>query len=174
LLSDCQAKAVVRHDNLRLIEVKALWAQVLTAQGQEPAALAVLHEAIQLAAPGGALRLFVDCGPRLIPLLKKLADERKTPDYVRSILAALGPELETTRDVGRVAAAAPHERAELLTYREIDVLTLLAERLSDKEIAAQLVLSPETVKKHTARIYEKLGVDNRRAAVAEARRLGLL
>ena len=62
----------------------------------------------------------------------------------------------------------------MLTNREIDVLILLAERLSDKEIAERLVLSPVTVKKHTQRIYRKLGVDNRRAAVAQARRLGLI
>ena len=62
----------------------------------------------------------------------------------------------------------------MLTNREIDVLILLAERLSDKEIAERLVLSPETIKKHTAHIYRKLGVDNRRAAAACARRLGLL
>jgi LuxR family maltose regulon positive regulatory protein len=61
-----------------------------------------------------------------------------------------------------------------LTNREIDVLILLAERLSDKEIAERLVLSPLTVKKHTQRIFLKLGVHNRRAAVAQARRLGLI
>jgi DNA-binding NarL/FixJ family response regulator len=50
----------------------------------------------------------------------------------------------------------------------------LAERLSDKEIAERLVLEPVTVKKHVQRIYRRLGVDNRRAAVAQARRLGLI
>ncbi len=64
--------------------------------------------------------------------------------------------------------------AELFTNRELDVLSLLALRLGDKEIAARLVLSPLTVKKHTQRLYRKLGVDNRRAAVIEARRLGLI
>jgi ATP/maltotriose-dependent transcriptional regulator MalT len=65
-------------------------------------------------------------------------------------------------------------QVELLTNREIDVITLLSQRLSDKEIAERLILSPATVKKYTQRIYRKLGVDNRRAAVAHARRLGLL
>ncbi len=63
---------------------------------------------------------------------------------------------------------------EMLTYREIDVLTLMAERLTDKEIAERLLLSPLTVKKYTQRIYRKLGVDNRRAAVAQAHRLSLI
>jgi LuxR family maltose regulon positive regulatory protein len=169
-----QAKARARNDNLKLIEAKALSALVMAAQGQEPAAVAALRDAIQLAAPGGALRLLVDCGPGLIPLLKKLDGESKTRDYVRSVLAAFGPAVEPIRGRLRANAPASLEWADLLTNREIDVLTLLAERLSDKEIAVQLVLSPTTVKKHTARIYEKLGVNNRRAAVAEARRLGLL
>ena len=64
--------------------------------------------------------------------------------------------------------------AELFTNRELDVLSLLAQRLADKEIAERLVLSPLTVKKHMQRIYRKLGVDNRRAAVAKARSLGLI
>lgn len=64
--------------------------------------------------------------------------------------------------------------AELFTNREHDVLSLLAQRLTNKEIAARLVLSPLTVKKHTLHIYRKLGVHDRRAAVAQARRLGLI
>ena len=63
---------------------------------------------------------------------------------------------------------------EVLTNREIDVLIQLAERLSDKEIAARLVLSLGTVRKHTMHIYTKLGVNKRRAAAAVARRLGLI
>ena len=68
----------------------------------------------------------------------------------------------------------PDFPVEALTNREIDVLLLLAERLTDKEIAERLVLSLGTVRKHTMHIYSKLGVDNRRAAAAEARRLGLV
>ena len=73
-----------------------------------------------------------------------------------------------------VAEAREEAPAEMLTNREVDVLILLAERLSDKEIAERLVLSPVTIKKHEQRIYRKLGVDSRRAAVAQARRLGLI
>jgi LuxR family maltose regulon positive regulatory protein len=74
------------------------------------------------------------------------------------------------------ASPAPSQEvsAEIFTNREIDVLILLAERLSDKEIAERLVLSPLTIKKHTLRIYRKLGVNSRRAAVVRASRLGLI
>ena len=69
------------------------------------------------------------------------------------------------------------ERAELiepLTERELEVLALLAQRLSHKEIAQALFISPQTVKRHTNNIYQKLQVQRRREAVAKATRLGLL
>jgi DNA-binding CsgD family transcriptional regulator len=62
----------------------------------------------------------------------------------------------------------------LLSARERQVLALVAERLNDREIAAQLVVSPHTVHRHLAHIRHKLGRGSRAAAVAEAARLGLL
>jgi ATP/maltotriose-dependent transcriptional regulator MalT len=61
-----------------------------------------------------------------------------------------------------------------LTDRELEVLALLARRLSAKEIARRLVISDRTVKRHTANIYQKLGVHSRREAAAQAAALGLL
>jgi LuxR family maltose regulon positive regulatory protein len=61
-----------------------------------------------------------------------------------------------------------------LTNRELDVLALLERRLSNKEIGALLYISPRTVKRHTINIYQKLHVNNRRAAVAQAKALGLM
>jgi LuxR family maltose regulon positive regulatory protein len=185
LLADNRAQALARSSVRRLIHIGALQALVLAAQGDEAAALAALQEAVERAAPGGALRLLADAGPRLIGLLQKLQAAGVAPRYVKKVLAAfdkpaaLGvPETAPTAPAAHEDAAAPaagqEAPAELLTNRQIDILILLAERLSDKEIAERLVLSPVTVKKHTQRIYRKLGVDNRRAAVARARRLGLI
>jgi ATP/maltotriose-dependent transcriptional regulator MalT len=61
-----------------------------------------------------------------------------------------------------------------LTRREREVLELLSERWSDKEIAEHLFIAPNTVRKHTSTIFGKLGVSNRREAVKAARALGLL
>jgi DNA-binding CsgD family transcriptional regulator len=63
---------------------------------------------------------------------------------------------------------------EPLTRREEDVLELLAQRLTSKEIAQQLILSELTVKRHRANIYQKLSVNSRREAVAAAAALGLI
>jgi LuxR family maltose regulon positive regulatory protein len=64
--------------------------------------------------------------------------------------------------------------ADPLTGRELEILDLLAQRLSNKEIAAQLVISPRTVKRHTLNIYNKLEVNSRLQAVKKASDLGIL
>jgi LuxR family maltose regulon positive regulatory protein len=61
-----------------------------------------------------------------------------------------------------------------LTSREIDIIELLSLRLSNKEIAEKLFISPETVKRHTINIYKKLCVNNRQKAVDQAQALGLI
>jgi DNA-binding CsgD family transcriptional regulator len=62
----------------------------------------------------------------------------------------------------------------MLSNRELDVLLLLRQRFSNKEIASQLFIAPETVRKHAASIYRKLGVHGRRQAVQAAIRQGLI
>ena len=179
LLAESRANALARNSNRRLVEIGGLQALVSAAQGDEAAALAALQEAVERAAPGGALRLLIDCGPDLAALLQKLKAAGVAPGYIQKLLAALeATTASSPPPVNQPLPAGPAARqetpAELFTDREIDVLTLLAQRLGDKEIAAQLFLSPLTVKKHTQRLYRKLGVANRRAAVAEAHRLGLI
>jgi LuxR family maltose regulon positive regulatory protein len=61
-----------------------------------------------------------------------------------------------------------------LTERELEVLELLAERLSIQEISSRLFISPSTVQQHTHHIYRKLNVANKRQAVASAELLGIL
>ena len=171
VLSRLHAFVTATHNTRFTIEVLALQALLQDAQGDERAALALLEQAVALAEPGGFIRLFVDLGPRLARLFTRLGQANAGSGYVGQILQAFG----------EFTAAAPHphpmgrtEGIDSLTDREREILALLAQRLTDKEIAQALVISPLTVKRHTSTIYHKLQVNRRRDAVAEAIRLGLL
>jgi LuxR family maltose regulon positive regulatory protein len=158
------------------IRVLALQAMLYSAEGDEPQALAILSDSIALAAPGGFLRLFVDLGTALKPLLQKLAHRGVAPAYIDEILAAFGPD-EASPMVGQPLATEPVTRpagSTLLTHRELDVLQLLARRYTDKEIADALVISPRTVSSHIDHLGDKLGVHGRRAIVEAAQAQGLL
>ena len=80
------------------------------------------------------------------------------------------PERELIRSLD---LSESHERAPL-TPRELEVLELAAEGEGARQIAAELVVSPSTVRTHFEHIYSKLGVRDRAAAVAKAMRLGLI
>ena len=81
---------------------------------------------------------------------------------------ALAPQV-AKRLMGRVQHPAPS-----LSRREVELLELLATGQSNREIARKLFISEATVKTHLVHIYQKLGAENRVAAVGEARRRGIL
>ena len=104
------------------------------------------------------------------------AEQGLAAETVRRILAAFPepPEEIATGDAGSRLRAANARLVEPLTDRELEVLALLRERLSNKEIAHMLGLSPATVKRYTVNLYGKLGVGKRRDAVIKAEALGIL
>lgn len=165
-----EAKAV--HNVFLQIAAGALFAMANDSGGKGDEALTALAEAVDLAAPRGHVRLFVDCGPALAPLLHRLAPNHPHEVYIRTLLAAF----TAPRPVETAVAAAPAvlSAPSSLTRREQEILELLAERLTDQEIAEQLVIAITTVRTHTQRIYSKLEVRSRRQAIERARRLGLL
>ena len=95
------------------------------------------------------------------------------PNYVQKLLAAF-PDIEPEKNLLSKTFVSDSEWIEPLSERELEVLQLIAEGLSRQEIAAQLVLSLNTVKTHARNIYDKLGVNNQMQAVGKARGLGLL
>jgi LuxR family maltose regulon positive regulatory protein len=168
------------HNTRFLIEVLALQALLHQAQGNRTAALDALAQAVTLARPGGFIRLFVDLGPEMEPLLADLAQNSVAPDYIAQIRAAFDSSVPQDdegliEDGPQPPERSPHpDLLESLTNREMDVLLLMADRLTNKEIAQRLGISAETVKQHAINLYRKLHVNNRRQAVAKARDLDLL
>jgi len=118
------------------------------------------------AEPGGYLRTFVDAGTTLKTLLIKVAP--RLP-YAEKVLTAFGQKQPTSRSNVRSAAL-----VEPLSDRELQVLRLIAEGLSNQEIATQLVVAPSTIKTHINNIYGKLATQSRTQAVARAREWNLL
>jgi len=169
-------KEIERYHNDRLIlQFTLVKAVALNGKGESAAALRTLEMTLRRAESQGLVRTFVDRGPLMADLLKSLLKKSPRDNYVRNLLAAFAPEISPdTLRVSTEGLTAAANRLFELSSREMDVLILLAERLSNKEIAERLFISPDTVKRHSANIYRKLDVRSRRQAVATARKLGLL
>ena len=168
------------HNNRFRIDTLALQALLHDARGEEPAALESLAQALNLAEPGGFIRLFVDLGPQMADLLKQLVKQNVAVNYIGEILAAFKEDEDRAMqdESDHLTAQSPplstQPLVERLTNRELEILNLLGQWLQNKEIAAELFISPLTVKKHLDNIYGKLNVSGRRQAVEQARDLGIL
>jgi LuxR family maltose regulon positive regulatory protein len=156
----------------RVIEFLILQARALSDLGRAEEALEVLGRALAMAEPEGYLRLFLDEGEPMAGLLYKAMQAEITPQYTAHILAAF--ESQVRAEAIASEATGGEALVESLSDREIEVLSLVAEGLTNQQIAQKLVLSLSTVKWHTSNIYGKLGVRNRSQAVAVARSLGIL
>ena len=152
----------------RMYDVVQLWvlrARVQAEMGDLEAALETLRQALVEAKAEGYVRTFLDEGAVMGRLLYQASVQGIEADEARRLLAP-APQADGQ-------AAAP-QLIESLSDRELDVLRLLAEGLSNPRIAERLFVSLNTVKTHTKNIYGKLGVGSRREAVSQARAIGLL
>jgi LuxR family maltose regulon positive regulatory protein len=166
------------HSTRKTIQVMALQAWAYELQGRESEALDVLEDALSLARPNGFIRTFADLPP-LVNVLQGLRKRRKArkeidtklDTYLQDLLAAM-----SSRAAQPVSTEAllRQEGLESLTGRELQILRLLDQNLTNKEIARELVLTTGTVKVHTSNVYRKLSVSNRRAAVTLAKALGYM
>lgn len=149
------------------LEIRVLQAVALQAGGKTSEAESVLAQAILQAEPENYRRLFLDAGLSLIELLRRPAVRDIAPDYVGALLVAF-------KQAQSAPAASETDLIDPLSERELELLALIANGLSNRQIADELVLTVGTVKWHLSNIYSKLGVSSRTQAVARARDLQLL
>jgi LuxR family maltose regulon positive regulatory protein len=156
----------------RLLLVLAVQSVVFFAQGEKDKAVQVLTEALALTEPGGHIRLFVDEGALMAQLLLEAAARGIKPDYVARLLAAIEAGKRDRDDKPALAPAG--SLIEPLSQRELKILQLIAQGLSNREIGERLFLALDTVKGHNRKMFDKLQVQSRTEAIARARALGLL
>lgn len=158
---------------LRVMTVASL---ALDAQGEKQKAMQRLVEALALAEPNGFIRLFVDEGEQMARLLSAAAAQGIMPDYVSRLLAAFQSPVKGEEHTTKHAPSAVHASTlvEPLSGRELEILKLIVQGLSNREIGERLFLALDTVKGHNRRIFGKLQVECRTEAIARAREFGLL
>ena len=170
LLGRLQAAAAQAGWIQEEIKVGILQARAMQAQGDSQRALVALCRVLPLAEHGGYIRLFVDEGPLMAELLSRMKDEGgRMKEYIHKLLAAFGHQAEL-----HPSSFVPQPLFEPLSQRESEILKLITQGLSNREIGERLFLALDTVKGHNRRIFDKLQVQSRTEAIARARELGLL
>ncbi|MCQ3973771.1 MAG: hypothetical protein DPW09_10035 [Anaerolineae bacterium] len=167
LLADLLQQAETAGWTRNVIEILILQALARQAQNDVSGAMSALRRALSLAEPENYTRLFVDEGAPMIHLLQKAVAYGASLAYVGRLQASFMPSM---------AGAAPEAQPllEPLTKRELEVLKLMAAGLSNREIAANLVVAMGTVAKYSNNIFTKLAVTNRTQAISRAQALKLL
>jgi LuxR family maltose regulon positive regulatory protein len=155
-----------------VIEILVLQALAHQAQGDLPAALLPLQHALALAEPEGYVRMFLDEGPSMMQLLREASAREIMPDYTDKLLAAFEAEKRKSEDKPDLPPTQP--LIDPLSQRELKILQLIAQGLSNREIGERLFLALDTIKGHNRKIFDKLQVQSRTEAIARARELGLL
>jgi LuxR family maltose regulon positive regulatory protein len=166
-----------------MIEARSMEAMIYQAQDELDRALDALEDALSLGEPEGYIRTFVDRGAPMAQLLYQAAARGIMPDYTAKLLAAFEGPTKDERQKTEIAPSSfvvhtnvgrPSSLIEPLSKRELEILQLIAQGLSNREISERLFLALSTVKGHNQNIFGKLQVQRRTEAVARARELGML
>ena len=154
------------------LKVMVLQSIALHVHGEKDMAVKLLSEALAMAEPGGFIRLFVDEGAPMAQLLREAASYGVMPDYIGKLLSAF--DAEKRKGEGKLNLRHAQPLIEPLSQRELKILQLIAQGLSNREIGERLFLALSTVKGYNQKIYDKLQVQSRTEAIARAHELGLL
>jgi LuxR family maltose regulon positive regulatory protein len=179
LLASAETQGRVRS----VIEALTVRATALHSRGHTDLARQSLERALALAAPERFVRTFADEVGPIADLLEAIYSDHQRPrravthipgDYLPTLLSALGRTPGPASHTGHHPRAPHRPLPEPLTPREMAVLRLLANGMSNGQIAETLVIGVGTVKTHALGIYGKLNARNRTQAVARAREMGLI
>ena len=184
-LRECAEVVEGQHNSYQLIRILTLLAMVCERQRKTEEALRILEQAVTMARVGNFFLPFVELGTPMVNLLGQVTDEREFTAQIERLVAAVGAPADGSvmreTEAGDATTETPRSRRGVagldhndLTSRELDILNLLSQRLQNKEIAARLNISHQTVGSHLKQIYHKLDVHGRRKAVEEAVKRGLL
>ena len=163
-----------------LIEILVLQALAYQLQDDLPSALPPLKQALTLAEPEKYGRVFLDEGEPMATLLSKLNEQTDNNPRINAFVVALLAKLNIQKVPNEVDITAEVDPPKLqpllepLSQRELEVLQLIAQGMSNREISEQLFVALSTVKGHNLKIFGKLQVQRRTEAVARARELGLI
>ncbi|MBE9140381.1 helix-turn-helix transcriptional regulator [Nodosilinea sp. LEGE 07088] len=181
LLTRLLAAAEAQERTGSIIEILVVQALAYEAKADLTGAIPTLERALTLAEPEGYVRLFAECGAPMVRLLQAIKTRNITPAYTQRLLTAAASWGQQSKapfsnpvPLSLSKGSAPPSLIEPLSQRELEVLRLLNTELSGPEIARELVVALSTVRTHTKRIYSKLNVTNRRAAVKRAIELDLI
>lgn len=164
------------HNENRLkdkIKVLVKWSMMLYRLGNTETAIEKLSHALQLAEPNGYVRSFADEGAGMAELLTRylhmrqqrfIRESKPAPLlYIKKLLGVLQYSVD--------GLAAP---SVTLTDQQLNILRLISKGLTNKQMAEQCFVTPETIKTHIKHIYMKLDVNNRFHAIQRAKELRLL
>ncbi|TMV49676.1 LuxR family transcriptional regulator [Paenibacillus mesophilus] len=175
MLESLQRQAEAKGLEDERLQAMVVLAVALYEHGAKLHAVNMLKDALTMAEPGGFIRIFVDEGIRMDGLLREAAAHQVMPDYVGKLLAAFeGEEPGSEVKSDQLPSEAAKPLIEPLSARELEILSLIAQGLSNHEIGERLFLALSTVKGYNRNMFDKLQVKRRTEAVARARRLGLL
>jgi ATP/maltotriose-dependent transcriptional regulator MalT len=176
ILQKLQAASCGKRDNYRALQLSVQLADALLGCGDQAEGRAMLIQSLQIGARAGVYQTFVDAGAHVAEHLSSLChaaprNDRLPPElrpYIGSILA------DRARQRVRTSPTRTARFSESLSPREHSVLRSMSCGLSNKRIAQELQIAPETVKSHAKGIFIKLAVQTRAHAVSTASALGLL
>ncbi|MHC1739781.1 MAG: LuxR C-terminal-related transcriptional regulator [Anaerolineaceae bacterium] len=156
------------QEKIHILILRALAEKALD---REDDAIVVLLQALALAEPSGLIRTFVDEGKPMAQLLSNATTYAVSPDYINKLLNVF--DAENRKRENSPDSPLVQNLIEPLSQRELEVLQLICQGLSNQEICQRLFLALDTVKGHNRRIFEKLQVHRRTEAIVRARELAL-